>query len=401
MPQLKDKSLKSGLTLVELLVVIVISLIVSGVAFSVYRLNASYYYREDAYLQQYQNLRVALYTISRDVRMAGNGFSVLGPSLKQIQVYTPTMERATCGSPATTTVFGYDWFRHSNYTSYVPPDTCIADPSAPGCSGGGSVPCSVNPADTPGVRAIFGIDGGEYDSDSITIFRSEIESGELLGKLTAVSGNKITITPEAETSDKNFEKAILPGDILALVNGENAVVLEVAGDYIDGDTEIPIKTGGRFTPNSLTSIPYLSGSFIYNFRDVTFVTYYVDQEKNQLMADYHDRTKIDDGGADRSDDPTGRRSFAVAYNVEDLQIYYFFDDVNMVLVATDPAISTARLDDQRIRAVAIGITSRSPYGEGARNKFRPALFNRRAGTDRDDRVRSTLVQTIYLRNYQQ
>ena len=112
------------------------------------------------------------------------------------------------------------------------------------------------------------------------------------------------------------------------------------------------------------------------------------------MADFHDtaRTAYDD---------LSRNSFVIAYNIEDLQIYYYFDteDVDMTKIATAPLISSDRLDEERVKAVAVGITAGSPYGDGPRDKFRPALFNRLAGTRRDDRIRSTLVQTVPLRNF--
>jgi Tfp pilus assembly protein PilW len=352
---------------VELLVVVVVSLIVTGVAFSVYRLNASYYYKEDAFLQQYQNLRVALYTIGRDVRMAGNGMSIVGNS-KLIQIYSPTRELLTGSTPPTSTYTTPAWFVHP-YTG------------AP-----------------TGVRAIYGVDGGAANSDSLTVFRAEIESGTQLAKVVSQSGNSLTIDEVAP------DGSILRGDIIAVSNSSGAIVLEVDDSYDPTSTTIPIKASGRYTPPSLSSVFAFEGAYLYNFRDVTFVTYYVDQDTNSLMADYHDnsRTAFDD---------TARKSFVVANNIEDLQVYFFsiLDGVvsgvdvgvDMTKISLTRPISIANLDKdvpEPIKAVAIGMTSISPYGDGPYNRFRPSLFNRKAGTTRDNRIRSTLVQTINLRN---
>jgi type II secretory pathway pseudopilin PulG len=360
--------LRAGLTLVELLVVVVIAVIVTGVAFSVYRLNASYYYREDAFIQQYQNLRVAMYTISRDVRMAGNGMSILGSSANLMQIYSPTREILTNASPPTSTSVAPNWF------------------SYPDSSG------------ETGAWGIYGYDGGDNDPDTLTIFRAEVETGNFLGKVESVSGNRLTLVESPPTD------AVDPGDIVALANGDNSVLLEIDASFSPGSREIPIKLGGRFTPTSLGfSFPF-AGSYFYNFRDVTFVTYYIDQANNQLMADYHDN------GRSGFDDPT-RESFIVAYNIEDLEVFYFFDtdsvDMDQVVNKSDMKFSILKGDPSNnpkpVKAVAIGLISRAPYGEGPHTRFRPALFNRKAdpspATD-DNRPRSVLVQTVFLRNFQ-
>jgi hypothetical protein len=350
-------------------VVVLVSLIVTGVAFSIYRLNASYYYRGDAYLQQYQNLRVALYTISRDVRMAGNGYAIMGPKLKLIQAYTPTAERLSTRPPPTSTkTAATTWFAHAD---------AVTGP--------------------PGDRAIFGVDGGQDHADSVTVMRAEIETGNLLGKVTAHSPTSVTLD---EAPDEN---AVKPGDIVVLAGtlsgADTGVLLEVADDYALKDPEIKIKQNvGRFSPENLTKVSDLGfaidGAYLFNFRDVIFVTYYLDENEMRLMADYHDRARV-------AYDDDARKSFAVAGNIEDLQVYYFYETepVDMTQVGNTPTLSSTVLDKERVKAVAIGITSRSPYGDGPHNKVRPALFNRRAGTARDNHLRSTLVQTVHLRNF--
>jgi hypothetical protein len=342
----------------------VISLIVTGVAFSIYRLNASYYLREDAYLQQYQNLRVALYTVGRDVRMAGNGFALLGADLRLIQAYTPTREKATTGAghPPSEIVNEGGWFRNLDTT-------------------------------TTGVRAIFGQDGGANYPDTLTVFRAEVESGNPLSTVQSVSGNRLTLNKPIP------KEALKSGDIVALGSGSNGIVLETGNLSLSGDVynDIVIKPGGRFTNSS----PFLPtgfdpvGAYVYNFRDIGLITYWVDTENNALMAAYHDTARTG------YDDSTGTSSI-VASNIEDFQVYYYLDDDIVDFADTDaaPIMSSAVLSGaRRVKAVSLGLVARSPYGDGPVNRKRPALFNREEGTVADNRLRNVLIETIYLRNF--
>jgi hypothetical protein len=351
---------------VELLVVMVISMIVTGVAFSLYRLNASYYLREDAYLQQYQNLRVALYTVGRDVRMAGNGFSLLGPNLKLMQVWTPSREKNVSGHPPSVMEASSGWFRHSD----------IPGP------------------DNLGARAIYGVDGKAADPDTLTVFRSEVESGNQLAKVKSVSGSTITLDQAVPV------EAIKSGDIIAVGTGDDAVLMQVGTISDSGTvTDLPIKTGGRFTFSSFSPPFDISNAYVYNFRDVGLTTYYVDMATNTLMADFHDIAR------NNFDDAAGTSSI-IANNIEDFQVYYFWEDDQLkddkeisTLILTDPEISSSSLNSKKIKAVSLGLTARSPYGDGPNNKVRPALFNRSAGVTADNRLRSVLIETIYLRNF--
>jgi hypothetical protein len=345
----------------------VISLIVTGVAFSLYRLNASYYLREDAYLQQYQNLRVALYTIGRDVRMAGNGFALLGPELKRMQAYSNSREtlKSSGSSPPSEMTAVDAWFQLPDGTGDL------------------------------GVRAIFGVDGGETDPDTLTVFRSEVESGNPLARVKSLTGNRITLDTPV------LKEAIKSGDIIAIGSGSTGVVLRAGTITFSGDstTEIPIETDpeeNRFTapsPYFPTDFP-TEGAYVYNFRNVGIITYYVDKTTNSLMAAYHDSTRHN------FDDAAGT-SAIVASNIEDLQVYYYLDNepVDFTKTSTTPDLSASKLNTRRVKAVSVGLEARSPYGDGPANKRRPALFNRAAGTDIDNRMRSVLIETVYLRNF--
>jgi hypothetical protein len=149
----------------------------------------------------------------------------------------------------------------------------------------------------------------------------------------------------------------------------------------------------------------MDNATVYNFRDAAIITYYVDTARNSLMAAYHDIDRDKDETADQaaSFDDYGRLSQIVAENIEDLQVFYFFsgdtDNRDLTRAWTGPPeMNSGKLDDERVMAVSIGLTSRSPYGEGPIIRSRPALFNRVAGTAKDNLTRSTLIETIALRN---
>jgi hypothetical protein len=91
----------------------------------------------------------------------------------------------------------------------------------------------------------------------------------------------------------------------------------------------------------------------------------------------------------------------VAYNIEDFQVFYFFESeaVDNSILGQPVDVSSARLNTERVKAVTIGLVSVSSYGSGPVDKKRPKLFNRDQGTVNDNKFRSVLVETIYLRNF--
>jgi hypothetical protein len=358
--------------MIELLVALGLGIVVSGMAFSVYRLNSSYYFLNESNQQMNQNLRAALSTIVRDLRMAGNGIYVLNPTIKLVQAYVPSKQRILSnGRPGIDPTDG--WFAHA--------DAITSDR-------------------TTGVRPIFGMDGLGEHSDTVTTFRTDIEFSTSLGQVVNLTSTKITLK---EPINKERARA---GELLALTNNGHAMLFEVDETATSDTAEIKIKSDGRFTNpagppydsflyrDSLFSLPFVDAE-LYNVRDAYIVTYYVDEETNRLMAAFHDQAR-------RAYDLPASKSVVVADNIEDLQLYYFFDndDVNNELVSSNPIINSKLLDTNAVKAVTIGLTAIASYGDARRTKFRPALFNRLAGATRDDRRRETIQQTIFLRNQQ-
>jgi hypothetical protein len=338
-----------------------VSLIVSGVAFSLYRLNASYYVNSEASLNRQRNLRVALYTLTRELRMAGSGLFVLGSGLNVIQAYAPDMLGRDCNQKPVIPD-ALTWLK-----------ACDA------------------PSGENGVRAIFGEDGGATSSDMVTIFRADPEFSEVLGEATSFSDWKLNLM--AATTAESFKA----GDILGLVNGDQAVLLEVATDpSASSTTEIRIKSDGRYTGSSGPPLGFpVNGSNVFNLRDVTIATYYVDENTSQLMVVYHDQ-KIN------PDSPVASPPIPIADGIEDLQLYYFFDgeDVDNTKINLDPGIDTAKLKVRKVMAVSVGLTAKTLNDRSAIPQIRPALFNRAAGTTVENSSRLSILETVQLRNAQ-
>jgi hypothetical protein len=345
---------KLGLTMVEMLIVMAIFIMVAGVCFSFYISNTSQFLLSQAYVEQQQNLRVAFYVMSRDLRMAGNGLNVLGPDVSIVQAYTGSQMAISGDHVVVDTSPG--WFKNTDTTEL-------------------------------GFRAIFGFDGGNSAADSVTVFRAEMEYPSPLGVVTSISLSKFELDTDSPTS------TVQSGDIIVLVNGSQACLLET--DTVE-DNEITYKAGGRFTgPSGPPSTFPVIGSTVYNFKDISLLTYYLDQANNRLMVANHDIAH------DIFDDPTTKSS-VVANNIDDLQLFYFFEShtVDPSMLNEDPDMSTNTLKDDYVKAVALAMTSKANYGTGGKTRYRPELFNRAQGSLADNYRRGVLSEYVYLRNHQ-
>ncbi|MDR1872728.1 MAG: PilW family protein [Deltaproteobacteria bacterium] len=353
---------RSGLTLVELLIVVALGAIVSGVAFSIHRLNANHLLESEDALLTRQNLRVALDSSSRDIRMAGSGLSVLDPGLSLVQVYTPVNPRRPCGDNPET-VSSLNWFRN--------------------CDAGSEI----------GVRAIFGEDGGKDGPDMVTVFRAEPEYSVAVGEVESFDSSalKLTLVVAAD------QDAVKPGDILSVFSGSKAFLMEVEKVTGSGEIkEIYFNKKGRFTnPDGAPSGFPLSEAKVFNLLDASLTSYYVNQDTNQLMALVHDQ-KTDDGSQRVS------QAVAIADNIEDLQLYYFFnnEEVDNQKITLDPGLDSAKLKNRQVQAVTIGLTAKSAYKRPSPGFNRPALFNRSKGLAMDNYSRLSILETVKLRNYQ-
>jgi type II secretory pathway pseudopilin PulG len=341
---------KIGLTLVELMVALLISIIIIGATFFIYQTHSRSYFRTQAFLEQDQNLRTALHIISRDIRMAGNGFMVMGVSVAQL--YQPNPSGA-----------GGKWFVYETDSS------------------GGT-------ASNPGVRAIFGVDNDDRP-DTLTIFRADIEStigfGQLRSALT-VGANQLTLTDDVP------DNIVGKGDVLGVVNNKSAILVQ-ANPNADPVSGPNITLGPLFRPESAlpSGVSFPAGSFVYNLRRINLTTYWVDTENHNLMASYHHLGQLP------FDDELAS-SVIVAPGIEDFQVRY-------VLNTEEPGpgtdgLSLGALENNRwVREVNIGLVSRSTWRQPYGNSSPVTLFNHAPAFANDGFFRQVMTNMVYLRNY--
>lgn len=354
-----DSGLKAGVTLVELMVVVVIMAIVASAAFAMFQSTARHEANQQNILEQNQNLRAALYAVSADARMAGSGLALLG--VERVQVFVPNAIINPDVQDG-----GNQWFRYAGENDY-------------------------------GVRAIFGTDsGGDAGrSDSLSIFRSEVETTIPMSRLSADynPGTSATLTLQDSVTEGDV---ISDGDILAIADGVEAVIVQASLPK-DGTTA-DINIGPRFRPaaghpNGLT---FPAGSSVYNLRNVAFVTYYVDRANMRLVADYHDETFNDD-------DPSNMTPHlvTVANNIEDFQVaYYYFQRGQTGLAPPTGAINGSLLTPGQvwIQAVQLGLVSRSRNISGVGGPGKPIELMGHTPDTEDGFTRRVLTEMIQLRN---
>lgn len=267
---------RKGFTLVELLVAMAVLTIVTGAALVVFRGTAAHEARQQQNLEQMKNLRAGLNTVANDARMAGNGYRLMGTQLIQVWVDS----RATHETQQ-----GTGWFRYN----------------AP----------NVN---RPGVIPIFGTNSSSPSTaDTLTIFRTATENFNSVGQLS--SGYQPGVQNLINLKDPiEIGQDISTGDIVAVTTGEVTIITQVE---VTSTTALTVS--GRFAPGAPMVDPsnftFPAGSTVYNLKDVTFVTYYLDMPNLNLMANYHDTVTVN--GVESGN------IAVVANNIEDFQVNYY------------------------------------------------------------------------------
>lgn len=356
---------RKGFTLVELLVTLVIMVIVGGAAMSVFINSAQSEARQQENYSQIYNLRNAFSTISEDIRMAGSGMTMLG--VPRVQVFVDPSIYAGINDPQTPSVSG--WFRYPGSKDY-------------------------------GVRAIWGTDSGATPgvADSLVLFRADVENFTFIGRLDrdftpgdATNGVDLLLSENITEGQE-----VSNGDILAVVSGNVAVIVEVNGFAPKTATDT-LPLGSRFFPKEKMIVPeeftFPQGTPVYNLSDVVFVTYFLDSAKNRLMANYHDN--VADKNAPANSVPHVE---VVATNIEDFQVGYYLSPGNNVNGQTVGPPSDAVLDGGTwISGVRLGLVSRSS-AKGLSTSKPVDLLGHKANQD-TQYSRRLLVENVKLRNF--
>ena len=348
---------RPGVTLIELMVVVFIMTIVAGAAMVFFRTTAENETLQQENIAQIQNLRTAFYTVASDVRMAGSGLGLLGNGLVQI---------------------------------YVDPKVAMADPSdtQEGDDGGWF---RYKDAEHYGVRAIFGTDseGDKTKADTLTIFRADLEAFSSMTTLrqdyNPASDGSLSLTTSLEEGED-----LTSGDIIAVSSGTVVVILQGNLPSTPSDT---LEIGSRFRPNAALPEPsgyvFPAGSAVFNLKDVSFVTYYLDTKENRLMANYHDL--LDNA----SQDPN---LAVVSSNIEDFQVnYYLASSLEGTSDVAQSSIAEKDFDDgQWVHAIKMGMVSVSGRKTGPGE---PVEIMEHTIEGEPERPRRVLIENVKLRNY--
>ena len=354
--------MKSGVTLVELLVVMVVMVIVVSAALSLFHMASRHEARQQEMVIQLQNLRAALYTVGRDARMAGSGMTLAGASNYHIFV------GGALADPETQE--GDGWF------AYAGEDEARVV-RVMGTDSGSLTPTGSETANDP-TRA-----------DTLTILRFDVETptevGRLSGPFTPGGDNQINLRANVVEGED-----IDDGDMVAVANGNIAVIVQARLASPGGSVGF-LRIGDRFRPDATLPANYSfpDGSYVYNLRDVVFVTYYVDTANNRLMANYHDATISDQD----AEDPANPHLVTIAENIEDFQVQYFLEGNAVPVSAADIDINSP------VVALRLAMVSRARgFSDiGAEDTGSVEIFDHKV-TDEKGFSRRILFETIQLRN---
>lgn len=351
---------RPGVTLIELLIVSVVMAFVGTGAIMLFRNSVQHerYQQENAI--QLQNLRAAMYAVSRDVRMAGSGLSLIGAN--NIYIFVPTAIIDPDTQDDTT-----PWFRYAGEADL-------------------------------GVVRIMGTNSGiDPDKcDTLTIFRTEVEGVTPIGQLQSAYAPGV---------DPNFTltRAVTEGevvedeDILAINSGDRTIIVQASFPNIGG-LNATVNLGPRFRPGAPMpgNYEFPAGSKVYNLRNVVFVTYYVDTVNKRLMANYHD-AGVNDLDAENAAQP---HLVTVADNIEDFQVEYFLRPLGSGTV-NDTAtadIGLGNLRNNSVAVVRIGMVSRARVGTKMAGDTDVIEIMGHEAASNEGFSRRVLFETIQVRN---
>ncbi|MDR2140405.1 MAG: PilW family protein [Deltaproteobacteria bacterium] len=244
---------RPGLTLVELLTVMLLGAILLSMALLIYITTSRSYIRQDSLVEQMLNLRSAMAFITRDLRMAGNGFSLLELGQdNRLLIYTKDIEGKPNG-----------WFRY--------------DPAVPDF----------------GVQPIW-FEGNTDGPDKLTVVYLAPEFSAPLGRLSSSYSAGDSYLSLVESSTLEYPVAeISPNEILAVQDqvavvstDKRALILEAKSNASDLTKIEVVPTPTPFQSSYLKgSSNFPAGSLVYNVRQVHVHSFRVDPDNDSLVMD--------------------------------------------------------------------------------------------------------------------
>jgi hypothetical protein len=349
------------MTLMELIVVIFIGSLLLSMTFLVYTNSSRSMLRQDVIMEQLLNLRSGRASISRDIRGAGTGYTLLGLGQSgMVQMYIRDNEGVA------------RWFKYPNAGGDAPPF---------------------------GVAPIYSMDNDSgpdvfYVASLAPDFTSPLGnlSDDLTPYVTQISLTNVLGIP-AGVDPREIVKA---NDYLAIVpSGGDPILVEVLDDPSSLAT-IKIKPlPDEDFPDGISSST--QGALVYNVKSVVFHSYKVvdcavtanQAVRARVCSSYNDDSSyLVMGSQDSQDD-------ILAEGIEDLQIG--------VSTAADPPSTYLNFNGYKsaspIKSVKLVIVSRTTKPDPYANSFaRISALNHEA-TGSDHYPRRFLETIVQLRNY--
>jgi hypothetical protein len=308
--------------------------------------------RQEVIMEQLLNLRGGMAGITRELRTAGNGFSLLSATqIDRVQLYTKNEDGSANA-----------WFSYPDDGSYGAAPIHMIDSDA----GPDSITiCSLSPD--------FAAPLGALDS--------EFESHDTMLRL-----KDTLMLPPGLT----MEEVIKTGDYLAVVPPDSdPILVETKADPSDLSTiQIKDLPSGGF-PNGVTEIP--QGSMVYNVKSVRLRTFriWVDTPRNETFLVMDSQDSQDD---------------IMAEGIEDLQFAYCQSDCDPTDVDDyiDEVDLTSSNNDLPIQSVRVFMVSRTSRPDPYNNQY-PKInaINHNAGetSPPDGFPRRSLDTVVNLRNF--
>ena len=309
---------RPGFTLVELIVAMAMGLIVLTVMFTMFRTSSRSYTLQDYVAEMQQNLRVAMSSVSRDLRMAGCGINLLSQLVPTVEVY------------------------NENIGSWT---------------------------NLQGITATNSTTG----PDQIEMFIGDIQSGEYEATITSPMPDASSIL-NVDTM-ANFKKY----DMVIISNGVNAALFQVTAEPVALNIQHNSGLSDWNAPAAFKAFPhgggYGTGSRLYNFGSVRWVTYFIDltdPDHPTLVVNTHEKDGI----------------HVIADNIEDMQFHYFMADGS----ETDNPAGA----ENNVRAIRATFSARTDaLDRDAATVFRPVTIEDHViGAVAPDGYRRRLLSTI-------